>query len=396
MKTKPWAFALPIAIWSLFFVFLTVHVRADDDRQAVFSQLAVGGGFAYDFFVANQGYGMAEDVELHFFGDNGAPLVVSIGTLSGSVAIFDLGPGQTQVFTVVRDGDITAGYAVLTSPNNSSIRATGVIRYADNGTTVTTVGVSQQFPRTSYTFGGEIDTSRGIRTGVAIANGRFPRSGVPDPTAQGFVISLINPNGTIRDSTVLNLGEGEHIARFLNENELFPGLDNFKGTVSVSAGVPFGLVALGLDQAILSSVSIDPGPMFSALDFSGGLGAAVEVEPNDSAGEAQLLALPAKIRGERTNGTGDDLFRISAQAGQVLTAFALALANSQLDAYLTVEEPDGTLVSQNDDSGLLGTADSFIQMVIPADGTYVIRVSDFFDRAGPDFDYELCVDLSFP
>jgi hypothetical protein len=108
------------------------------------------------------------------------------------------------------------------------------------------------------------------------------------------------------------------------------------------------------------------------------------------------LRSPAKIEGALELNTGADLFQFEATAGQILTCYVLAGEDSNLDAYLTVELPEGTLLSYSDQNGLIDRSDSFVQMVIPEEGTYVVRVEDFLFRTGANFGYELSVNVESP
>ena len=161
--------------------------------------------------------------------------------------------------------------------------------------------------------------------------------------------------------------------------------------MSVSAGVDFGLTALRLEEGILSSLAIDLGPMFSAFDMTDDLPPQPEEEPNDSVAQAQQLQLPTRVDGVVSEEVGTDLFQFAAEAGAILTVYVITAEESDLDAFLTVELPNGALLAQNDQSGLIFKNDSFIRMVLPESGNCLIRVEDFFFGGGPTFDYSLVV-----
>ena len=238
-----------------------------------------------------------------------------------------------------------------------------------------------------------INSGQGINTGLAFANGRFPATGTPDPRGESFIVSIIQPDAQVQGSAVLDLGLGGHTSLFLDDPRLFPGLDNFKGTVSVSGGIDFGLLALRLERLILSSLAIDSGPNFGAFDFSATLPGTAEVEPNDTAAQAQNLTLPTRIEGSLEAFAESDLFQFQAAQGDTLTVFTLTGPDSGLDSFLTLERPDGTLIAFSDQNGLLRRNDSFIRMVMPESGTFILRVEDFFFGGGPGFTYEMAVRL---
>ena len=62
-----------------------------------------------------------------------------------------------------------------------------------------------------------------------------------------------------------------------------------------------------------------------------------------------------------------------------------------------MERPDGDLVSYSDQNGLLRRNDTFVQMVIPVTGVYVLHVEDFLFGGGlENFNYQLLVSLDSP
>jgi hypothetical protein len=72
------------------------------------------------------------------------------------------------------------------------------------------------------------------------------------------------------------------------------------------------------------------------------------------------------------------------------------LDGSWLDSVL--ELSDGTsLIAENDQNGLspelYSVNDSFIQVVIPANGYYYIKLKDYFGDGGAEFYYTLHVKL---
>lgn len=363
-----------------------------------FAQLAAGGGFSGEIIVTNQGYQDDEAVRLDFFGDDGAPLSLETDAGMQSERIFPLAAGETRIIPFGLDSEnAIAGYGRLTFSSNSSLRGSLLLRVISDETLQTEVGVAAQIPRNSYTFPAEVDSARFINTGLALANGAFQRVNLPQPSAQGIVISLIEQDGTVRATTVLHLGEGMHSSAFLGPGSgtpaLFPELDNFRGSVSVSAAVDFSLLALRLESGVLTSVANDLGPVFGAFDIRDATPPIPEVEPNDSAATAQALTLPANISGTIED-EFSDLFQITAAQGQILTVYTVTeRGSSNLDTYLAVERPDGTLLAVNDQNELIFRVDGFLRMEIPEAGTYIIRVEDFFFGQGPDYTYNLLVQL---
>ncbi|MBL9212141.1 MAG: PPC domain-containing protein [Opitutaceae bacterium] len=121
-----------------------------------------------------------------------------------------------------------------------------------------------------------------------------------------------------------------------------------------------------------------------------------ETEPNDAGAAAQTVTLPVVVDG-RIDRTGDeDIFRFEGRGGDDIVAEVLARRlGSPIDSVLTLTDGSGRRLATNDDwddrgSGLLTHhADSRLQVTLPADGTYFLRVADTQKRGGTDYGYRL-------
>lgn len=337
----------------------------------IFPQFASGGGWATDIFLCNQGTSAVAGITLSFFGDDGLPM--SVETSQGTIMTLDmsLGPGATRVIRAPSTGSGRTGYVLLFTPAGSSVRATELFRLEQGGRIAAELGVPQQTAFTSYSFPVEVDSSKRLNTGMAFANA--PSGMIMG--GQTIVINLVNPDGTLRSQASLALAIAAHRSLFLTDADLFPWLDKFTGTASVSGAFPFGALALRQDGDAFGAVSIDTGPVLAPFGLTGSPSS--EVEPNDSATQAQYLRGPQQITG-RIGSAGDmDFFQFSGKKGDVVTAVVDTQGTgSSLDSVLSLQKLDGTVVSQNNDNGLIRSRDSFLQLALPADGTYVLRVSD--------------------
>jgi hypothetical protein len=122
----------------------------------------------------------------------------------------------------------------------------------------------------------------------------------------------------------------------------------------------------------------------------------VEREPNDSAQTAQAVTLPAIVNG-RIDRPGDwDVYRFEGRAGQQIIAEVCARRlESPLDSVLELFDASGRRLAFNDDhedkSDGLRThhADSLINVALPADGTYYVRLGDAQHHGGPEYAYRL-------
>jgi hypothetical protein len=119
----------------------------------------------------------------------------------------------------------------------------------------------------------------------------------------------------------------------------------------------------------------------------GWAGAPERSDPNRAAGalgEGTRFTYRGSVRefGER------QAWRFEGQAGEELILYLTRNVGSRLDPFVELQAPDGHLLAQDDDSG--GGLNSFLQGVLPQDGTYtVVAHSARDDCGGP---YELRVE----
>jgi hypothetical protein len=118
-----------------------------------------------------------------------------------------------------------------------------------------------------------------------------------------------------------------------------------------------------------------------------------EAEPNDDPAKANAaVAWPVAFNGVIEKPGDTDHFRFRAKKGDVIDVqtWAYRLGTST-DTVVAVFDARGTLVAQNDDDE---THDSRVEVNIPADGEYVVRVTDKRKQGGPLFAYR--VELTKP
>jgi hypothetical protein len=363
-------------------------------RYAIFPEIVSGNGWSCELYFTNQDIYGVEGIEVGFFDEDGSP--VSLETNLGTFAshTFDLAAGATQVIRIVSSGDYVEGYAVVYYPSNGSpVRATEVYRFESEGTVSVEVGVPQQEYGSNFSFPVEVNSGGQVLTAVVLANPQVYQIS----TEQTIILSLINADGSLQATAKMPLEAGEHFAGYLQEAELFPGLDNFTGSISISSPWGVGVLALRQDKQAFGAISTDGGPVMGPFALGGT--SISEQEPNDDDTNAQLIVGSAKIEG--TIGSADDLdsFKFTGQAGDVITVICDAqLDGSYLDSILEIYDGNLELIGQNDQNGLAPELypvnDSFIQMELPANGTYYIVVRDYYgDAGGPDFYYTLHVNL---
>jgi hypothetical protein len=362
-------------------------------RYTLFPEIVSGNGWSCELYFTNQDIVAVEDIEVGFFDKTGTPVQLETNMGDLTSVMFSLAPGATQVVRIASSGDYVEGYAAVSYPSNGSpVRATEVYRFESAGTVSVEVGVPQQEYGDHFSYPVEMNSSEGVLTTVVLVNPEVYIS-----TEQTIILTLISANGSVHATKKITLQPGEHFAGYLQEGSLFPGLDNFTGSLSISSPWGVGVLALRQDKQAFGAISTDGGPVMGPFALAG-LSSA-EQEPNDSDLEAQLVVGSAKITG--TIGVADDLdsFKFMGQAGDVITVICDAqLDGSWLDSIVEVYDGSLELIAQNDQNGLAPELypvnDSFIRIELPADDTYYIVVRDYYgDAGGPEYYYTLHINL---
>jgi hypothetical protein len=378
------------AIFIAFLVIASGSAQQGIPRMTVFPQIVAGGPWSSDFFVTNQGLTTIQGVELALFKDSGDPMVVDTpdrGT--ASVFKFNLRPGETEVIRATRGPKVAdvQGFAELFCPPGTSVRATMIVRYAPGGQPASQLGFPEQFPFSHFSFPGEV--SGQANTGMAIA---IPTYGYADIPNQRVLVSVLDPDGTLIDTKEVPLSAGKHTAFFLGE--LFPTLGNFRGRVIVSGSDWLGVSALRMEGVTLGAVSVDEGvalaPFFLNADAIG------EAEPNDDPNSAQTITSPAVVSAVIGSKSDVDYYRFTGRQGDIVSTLVETISldsSSDLDSELSLLTAEGKEIAWNDQNGSGGRSrnDSLVRMVLPADGTYYIRVSDCEGNGGASYRYKLHV-----
>ncbi|MDP6556957.1 MAG: pre-peptidase C-terminal domain-containing protein [Pirellulaceae bacterium] len=116
-------------------------------------------------------------------------------------------------------------------------------------------------------------------------------------------------------------------------------------------------------------------------------GNAFEAEPNNEMGAASPVELPLAFNGIIQEAGDVDFFRFSAKKGQQFQVECYARRiRSGLDPVMHLYKADGGGIASNDDSR---GPDSYFRFNVPADGEYIIRVTDHLGRGGPDLVYRI-------
>ena len=115
----------------------------------------------------------------------------------------------------------------------------------------------------------------------------------------------------------------------------------------------------------------------------------MEAEPNNAAETGSSIAVNTVVNGEINGGADVDCFWLEGKRGQRLFLDLKAeRIESRLDATIRILTPALTeLAESRDVFGL----DPFLDVTLPADGRYVIKVHDAIYAGSPDHFYRLTV-----
>ena len=114
-----------------------------------------------------------------------------------------------------------------------------------------------------------------------------------------------------------------------------------------------------------------------------------EQEPNNEPTNAQKVALNTTITGVITS-EDVDCFAVEARKGDRLSAEVegMRLGRSVLDPRLALLDSHGTVLADVDDTQL-AMQDPFLSVVVPADGTYILRLREATYGGNNDCHYRL-------
>ncbi len=121
-----------------------------------------------------------------------------------------------------------------------------------------------------------------------------------------------------------------------------------------------------------------------------------EQEPNDSFRHPQAVSLPAGINGRIERPVDVDVYAFEGVASNrvVIEVWARRL-DSPLDSYVKLTDTAGATIAVADDwedlaSGLhTHHADSYLNTLLPSNGTYLVHIRDTQHRGGPEYTYRL-------
>ena len=114
-----------------------------------------------------------------------------------------------------------------------------------------------------------------------------------------------------------------------------------------------------------------------------------EVEPNNTPDKATPIVVNSVVDGEISSATEIDCFAFEGKKGQrIFCDLQAERIDSRLDATLRILDPSNKEIAESRD--VFGT-DPFLDVILPADGRYVIKVHDAVYAGSPDHVYRLIV-----
>lgn len=138
----------------------------------------------------------------------------------------------------------------------------------------------------------------------------------------------------------------------------------------------------GLFATVGAEISPSPNP-FRLFEH----GNALEVEPNNTAAQATSAQLPNAFNGILQEPGDVDFFKFAAKQGQVFEVECYGRRiRSAIDPVMVLYNAQGGGIVSNDDSR---GPDSYFRVTIPADGEYLLSVTDHLGRGGPEFVYRV-------
>jgi hypothetical protein len=126
------------------------------------------------------------------------------------------------------------------------------------------------------------------------------------------------------------------------------------------------------------------------------LSAVTEAEPNDDPGKATPASAPVALQGRLEAEKDVDWFRVSAPKGSKWHVRGWGRRiGSPIDLVLNAHRDDDKRerITGNDDAE---GPDSVLQLTVPEEGSFLIRVGDYLKRGGPEFVYWLEVEEAVP
>lgn len=211
---------------------------------------------------------------------------------------------------------------------------------------------------------------------------------------QTRVYALFPPGaqaGTTTDVTVTSGADLEELSKLLFNHPGITAVQKMQDqagksvpvantfTVSVAADVPAGAYEVrGVGLYGISNPRV-----FTV----GSRKEVLETEPNNTSEQATPLDLNVTVNGKINGATDVDQFKLTLSQGQRLLVDCLAKRiDSKLDGSLELYDPNGRRIATARNNLV---RDALLDVTVPANGVYVLKLTDFVYAGGEDFVYRL-------
>src|SRR5213594_2941111 len=205
------------------------------ETTQLFPQFASGGGWTTYVAVHNSTQ-QVQLVTVELFRSDGSGLLNRV---------ISLGPDETQRFSIEPSAQFTDGWARLSSEGRFS--ATMLFQLVDSGRVISEAGVLPADAVQNLKLMGSVHLDQGLTTGIAIAN---PSSTKPSV----ITVRRLGDSGSVLGTGSFTLGPLQHLAKLINEDPFFAGIDGYDGTIEISATEPIIAVGLRLDGAQMATL----------------------------------------------------------------------------------------------------------------------------------------------
>ena len=184
----------------------------------------------------------------------------------------------------------------------------------------------------------------------------------------------------------------------IDSNELVLNEVEPNDTVAMAQALPLGFdpgeVTRLFIQGSLTAPAVDSGPVrtINGLENDGSIPLATET--GIVAGTNDVVEDPVVfLSGSAPGGVGEDadFYRLSGNAGQMITVFA---DGSSVDPLAVIWSSDGEYQRHNDDIETGVNTDSYLQFILPEDGDYYVSVHSWQMYIPDPFDFTSVVNLS--
>jgi len=203
----------------------------------IFPHFAIGGGYTSSITIHNP-TSQSEIVTIEMFQPDGQTL---------SSRTVPLSSNETETIQIDPPAQVTVGWARLSSKGRFS--ATLLYQLIESGRVVAEAGVLPAYPVQNLKVIATVRSAQGIVTGLALAN--------PSATSSSnLTVRRLSAGGTALDTRTLTLRPLQQVARLLNEDPLFRGIDNYDGMVEISATQPIVAVSLRLDAPQFATMAV--------------------------------------------------------------------------------------------------------------------------------------------